>query len=268
MKRTYSTILFCASALLMGTAQAQTVYLLDFNTTSSDSLPGGASAWNQFAAPSNVTGIIADTNGSTAGGITVSQTGMNYSGASGADVFNNPTGGPSWVTTDGSLGDTGAAADGFFTAVNGINSMELTFSGLNAGSVVSLDLWASRDASNPSTVTGYYSYSLDGGTTWQGFNVLEKDGTASTANGWDTNDTLSQVFGAETDAFDNARYMNIDNIVLTGDSLIVRAEDPADKRFVMLNAARLTIIPEPSTYAIAFGLLALCGAMLRRRKQP
>lgn len=263
MKTLYVSCLLTASLAIA--AQASQIYLLDFNNAGdAGGYPGGASAWNAYAAPSNVTGTIADTSGSTAGGLSIAHSGLNNSGNGGSTVFNNPDGGPSWVTTDGSLANTAAASDYFWTSNSSIQSFTVTFSGFTIGQTVSLDIFAARNG-DPSAVRGFYSYSIDGGTNWFGFDVLEKDGTAATAAGWDTNNTLEQTFSGASDGNDAARYMNISDVQLTDTTLMIRGQDVSGS-WTPLNAVRLAVIPEASTYGMIAGALAFGLVVLRRRR--
>ena len=109
-------------------------------------------------------------------------------------MFYNTTGGPSWATDDGSLGNLSAVGDYFFTSTStsGEQTFTMTLGGLTPGNTVALDLWFSRNGTF-AYGSGYFDYSTDGGANWTGFAVLNKDGTACTANGWDTNDTVSAV---------------------------------------------------------------------------
>ncbi len=160
----------------------------------------------------------------------------------------NATGGPSWVTTDGSLANTGAAADGFFTGSN----FTLTLGNLTAGQNVSLNLFASRDSASS---VGYYEYSLNGGDTWLGFNVFEKNGAAATTDGWNSNTTASQTYNNQSQGFTLARYMGTNTVALTGTTLQVRVTNTSG--FALLNAIQLTtnVVPEPSTAALLAGSL-------------
>ncbi len=242
------------------------VYLLDFNdTANAGGYVGGAGAWNAYADPTNITGAtIADTTGSTAAGITLSHVGASNSGNGNANTFNNATGGPSWVTTDGSLGNTGAAADYFWTGgfVANTNTFTLTLGNLAPSSNASLDLWFSRvgDSTN-----GKFEYSLDGGTSWLGFTVVERDGTPSTADGWDLNDTQSANFGGERDGNNATRYMTADLAIGAPGMVNIRVTNGTN--WVGLGAARLDTapIPEPGATFLLFGSLAVIGLRRRRR---
>jgi hypothetical protein len=196
--------------------------------------------------------VIKDTSGSTLKGYTLSYTGnMTDSSNGNSNTLNNPNGGPSWVTTDGSLANTAAAADYFFTDNGSNTDFTVIFGNLTPGYSVDLNLWMSRNGA--STATGYYSYSLDGGTSFTGFNVLEKDGTPSTANNWDTNTTLTQLYYAESQGNDNGRYMNVSSLTVgAAGSLQVKVDDNSSGNWTGLAAMQLTVVPEPSSFVLLF----------------
>lgn len=243
-------------------------YLMDFNshTGGTSSHPGGAAAWNIYAAPADISGGgIKDSTGSTAAGLTFNKSGtITDSNNTGALAFNNATGGPSWVTDDGALGNTGAAADYFYTSLTtGSQSFTMTFSGLASGSVVSLDLFFSRADANSGN--GFYSYSLDGGATWLGLNVLEKNGSLSTDARWASSNTLAAMFRGQEDGNNQARYMNASDLTIgASGTLQFKVQDDAGGGWAGINAARLTVIPEPSTAALLAGVA--CVATFRRRR--
>lgn len=270
MRFSFSTLTLlsaCACPLLL---QGQ-VFLIDFNdTANANGYPGGASAWNAYDDPSDVTGAsIQDSTGSSALGVTLSYSGtMTNSNNGNANTFNNASGGPSWVTTDGSLNNTAAAADYFFTSINADTDFTVTLGNLNEGDTVNLDLWMSRVSSSGSL--GFYEYSLDGGSTWSGFNVLNKDGTPATARSWDTNTTQSQTFLAEIDGNDNARYMNVGALTVGELGTVdVRVNDTSSGNWAGLGAMRMTLtpVPEPATYAMLLSIAVLGIVYVRRRQR-
>ncbi|WP_309387445.1 PEP-CTERM sorting domain-containing protein [Cerasicoccus frondis] len=265
----FYTLSLASVALLSVSAQAD-VFLIDFNNVAnSNGYPGGASAWNAYTAPSGVNGSqIADTIGSTGMGLTLNHSGtMTDSSNGNANTFNNATGGPSWVTTDGSLANTAAAADYFFTSTNVDTDFTITFGNLTPGDTVDIDLWMSRNSTSGSY--GFYEYSLDGGVSWFGLNVLEKDGTATSAAYWVGNTTQDVVFRALEDGNDAARYMNVAGVTVGGaGTLDVRVNDSSAGSWAGLAAARLTVtpVPEPSTYAMLLGVAVLGIVYVRRRR--
>ncbi|WP_269522993.1 PEP-CTERM sorting domain-containing protein [Coraliomargarita parva] len=250
-----------ASAL---TLSAQTTYLIDFNTTRTTStFPGGASAWNVYAADTDIEGsavTIADTSGSTATGITLIGAGS-LTDSGNTETLDN--GGPSWVTEGNS---SNAAGDYFFTSTgSGAESFTLTFGNLVEDSQISLDLFSSRYTD---TATGYFEYSIDDGSTWYGFSVLEKDGTATTDVYWLGEDTSSSPYRGKSDGDALGRYMN-EIITLSGTtSLQIKVTDyvTGSGTYTVLNALRLTVIPEPSNYALISAGFAAGLIALRRRR--
>ncbi|MDF3128472.1 hypothetical protein P0Y35_04630 [Kiritimatiellaeota bacterium B1221] len=260
LNKTFLTFSFI---LLAGyTGLCAETFLVDFNTLNSTGYVGGT--WNVYARPDDITGSTIVNNSGTTSAYTLSKGGtINDSGNGGTRAFNNSSGGPSWVTTDGSLTNTSAASDYFYTSTNANTFFTITFGNLTPGDIVDLDLWASR--ADLSSGQGTYSYSLDGGTTHFGFNVLEKDGSASTSRGWDTNNSLQQAFLAQTDGNNNARYMNMNALTIgASGTLEIKVDDNSSSNWAPLNAIRLTVIPEPSTFT--FLLVAGIGVIISRRR--
>jgi len=239
--------------VLGGSATAQT-FNIDLNTAN-----GTAGAdWNVFAAPGDINGSTLTPNTGGSSGVTFSASG-NIVDSTGSGLSNDLNR-PSWVSA--------AAGDDFFWTDNngtgGGESFTLTFDGMAVGSTVSLDVYASRDST--ASVFGTYEYSLDGGNSWFGFDVLKNDGSAETADGWDSNDTQSQTFHINNDGYDHGRYLNISEITLTGSSIQVRiTENTADDAYIGINAMQLAVIPEPQSFAMLAGLMCLASVMLRRR---
>ena len=236
-------------------AQAQSVYLIDFNNNTTPASAG----WNVYAAPANVTGVMSDTSGSSSAGVTIGVSGTIYD-SSGAGMYNAASA-PSWVTK--------AAGDDFFwteastTIIRGQNSsFVVNYGGMAAGTTVALDVFASRNSTY--VLTAYYEYSLDNGSTWSGLSVLDNTGAAATANGWDTKNTQNQVFNLVTDGYNSGRYMSTMDVTLTGSTLLLRLQEDPGSDYAGINAMRLTVVPEPASLALltsASGLI-LC---LRRK---
>jgi hypothetical protein len=259
-----------AIAVAFATSLSAQTYLLDFNTADTSGYPQGSSAWNIYAAPTDINGgLIKSTTGSTAAGLTLSKSGtMTDSANSGSvNVFGNTTGGPSWLTNNGTLGNTGAAGDYFYTSTNStVDSFTMTVGGLTAGSAVTLDLWMSR--SSGAGGDGFFDYSMDGGGSWTGFKVAEKSGVLSTDAYWSGNTTASTTYRAYTDGWVGARYMTSQSVVMTGTTLIFRATDATTTGgWTGIGAVQLQVsaIPEPHTYAAAFGAVAFVYGATRRR---
>jgi hypothetical protein len=258
MKKRISLALIATTSSIF----AANVYQIDFNTAG-----GSAGAdWNVYSSYTDLVSstTLTDTD-STSSSIFITASG-DIDTSSGTGLYNDN--GPSWLESNGA-GDN--AADDFFWTTNnsGLDTAQsfiMTFGGLTAGNEISLDLFASRSSSLVLTAT--YEYSLDGGTTWAGFTVLESGGAAAVTDGWDTANTQTQVFNLdENGGYEDGRYMNISGITLTESTLDVRVSVAADANYAGINAAQLTIvIPEPSTYAFLGGLLTLAHVVLRRRR--
>ncbi|MDF3128544.1 PEP-CTERM sorting domain-containing protein [Kiritimatiellaeota bacterium B1221] len=272
MNKPILTSLLLITAL--GCARASTTFLIDFNDPAGDARPSGY--WNEFDDPADIattdigTTALKDSENQPST-LSFSKAGTMTNSFSTGTVFDSSEVGPSWVTTDeGSGTQIGAAGDYFFTSTSsGVQSFTLTFTGLTSGDTVSIDLWFSRDSANGN---GIYTYSLDDGDTWQGFNVLEKDGTASTAEAatgvnWNTTDTSAHAFRGRTDGYDGLRYMNISSLNIADDGLLLKVADSSalDGKWTALSAARLIVIPEPSSVLLMLGGITLLVTFRPRR---
>ena len=262
-----------AIAVAFAASLSAQTYLLDFNTTDTSGYPQGASAWNIYATPADINGsAIKSTTGSTAAGLTLSKSGTMTDSTQGGTtgVFGNTTGGPSWLTNNGTLGNTSAAGDYFFTNTNTsavADSFTITVGGLVAGSTVSLDLWMSRASGQGGD--GYFDYSLDGGASWQGFNVAEKNGALSTDVYWAGKITSSTIYRAYTDGWAAGRYMTSQSVVATGTTLLFRATDTGSgTTWTGIGAVQLQVsaVPEPHAYAAVFAAVAFVYGATRRRR--
>ena len=255
-----------AGALSCSLPAAAEVYLVDFNANATSGYPAG-STWNAYAAPANVTGTLVDSD-NNASTVSISATGT-FSDSGNGTAFQNPGGGAAWATssTDNTL--TSAVGDYFFTSTaTAAQSFTVSFAGLTAGDALSIDLFASRAADASSDPQGFYTYSVDGGTTWQGFRVVDKAGTPILTEGWDVNTTATLGFDNEKDGNDKAWYMTIGGVTLPSTTLQIRVEDDAaNATYSVLNAIRVTTtVPEPASLALTgIGALLLAGS--RRRRQ-
>jgi hypothetical protein len=170
-----------------------------------------------------------------------------------------PNSEPTWAT---SSTNNGASGDYFFTSTStALDSFTMIFAGLTPGDTFSLDVLASRN--DGASSRGTYTYSLDGGTTTSGLNVLKSDGTAETAAEWVGQNTKTREFHGLNDGYTLHRYMNIGNVTLTGSTLRLTVTDTGN--YSTINAVRLNVVPEPATA----GLLAIGGGLLlsaRRRR--
>ncbi len=251
----------------LGSASAAT-YLLDLNTQAG----AAGTTWNSYddpedpSVPGDLTGLIKDTTGSTAAGISVTADG-DIENSIGSGLYNDN--GPDWVETDAGVGDDNAADDFFWTGnqtgATDPTSFTISFSGLTPGDTVSLDLFASRSSSND--LRAYYVYSLDGGISTGGFSVLDNTGAAVTEDGWDTNTTKTQLFNLdELGGYELGRYMNASSLTVgAGGTLDVTLNLPGASVYAGINAMQLTVIPEPSSLLlVALGFMGIFG--LKRRK--
>jgi hypothetical protein len=255
-----------AVGCFVGVLRAQVV-LIDLNTQVLEGGgPGGT--WNAYAVPTDINGstVVNSAGGST--GITLSRSGTFTDGTNSGDAstFDNNALGleglPSWAT---STTDNSASGDFFYTSNGGttIHSFQLIFGGLTPGQTFSLDMLASR---NTSLARGFYEYSLNGGGSWLGLNVLNGDGTPATDLGWNATNTKDQAFQNDVDGYANHRYMNVSNIALIGTTLAVRTTDanPLTGNFSVVNAIRLSVVPEPAS--TLFLLLSGASLLALRRR--
>lgn len=240
---------------------AAAVILIDLNTNSGAGGPGGT--WNSYAIPADITGATVVDSTNTATQITFNKTGTitDNTANSGTAVFDPAQLGvmnqPAWVAAGG---NDDAAADNFFTS-NAANtnpdSYTLIFGGFTPGDKVTIDLLASR---NSASANGFFDYSLDGGTNWAGFTVLNADGSLATTAGWDTNTTATQFFSLQSQGFTLHRYMNASDLTLSGSTLRIRTTDltTSSGLFSAMNALQLTVtpVPEPGTYFLVIAAIA------------
>lgn len=266
-----SLLIFALGLWCLCTCKASaTVFLIDLNENAGSPLPSGQT-WNTYAAPTNITGatILNSTGQSSSVTFSVTGTITDNTANFGTAVFDPNQSGvvnlPSWVVAAGA---NGAAGDNFFTnnSTTTAASYTLTFGGLTAGDIVSIDLLASR---NSGSALGFFDYSLDGGSTWTGFRVLNADGTVATTNGWDTNNTQNQVFGLQSQGFTLHRYMNAADLTLTGSTLRIRTTDANDttSTFSAINAIQVTVTPEPTTGALLVMAMACLGCRRHRKSK-
>lgn len=244
------------------------VFLIDHNTAEDDvstaTGPGPGGVWNRYAAPTNVNGsAIVDATGALTA-ITYNKTGTiaDSSNAGTSAIFDNVANpNPSWAT---SSTDNRSSGDYFFTNTGAsADSFTVTFSGLTSGQSISLDVLASRNTGSP---RGFYEWSVDGGTTWKGFTVLNSDGTVATATPWNNSDTQATVFHNVNDGYTAHRYMNTSNQTLVGSTVSVRVTDEAvSGNYSVINAIRLTVVPEPGSAVLVLAA-SLLGLAARRRR--
>lgn len=83
--------------------------------------------------------------------------------------------------------------------------------------------------------------------------------SATAANNWFNYDPVSSVSTVGTAAA-IADFSN-----LTGAGFLIKADSTLNFRDAYVNAFETTIVPEPGTYALMFGVLALVGVLWRRR---
>lgn len=257
-----------AIAMMLGLALMPTsraaVYLIDFNTFNAGTYPAGypSSQWNIYALPTNVTGLLKDTAGSTGAGVSIGYTG-DLLHSTGWENFYQTA--PAWTNGAGPAGDFFWTGNALGTAA----SFTVNFGGFSAGTIVSLDIFASRSSSL--AVKGYYEYSVDGGTTWSGFTVVNTAGAAVTTGGWSANTTQSQLFDLNGDGYANGSSLSVSSVVLSSNSLLVRVTKPDTSNYVGINSMQLTVIPEPGTVttiaAVAAFVLRIGGRRGARRAQ-
>ncbi|MGE9290250.1 MAG: PEP-CTERM sorting domain-containing protein [Puniceicoccales bacterium] len=251
------------SLLLLGSITSSvsaTTYFIDFNDA--DTSGTSSVTWNTYGDPADLvsSNTLLDETGSTSS-IYITATG-NIDDSFGTNL-SNPSTRPAWLSE--------FAADDFFWTGNDSDNNEVlsfttTFGGLTSGDIVSLDVFAARTSSL--VLEANYEYSLDGGTTWYGFEVVENDGTAATTDGWDSNTTQTALFNLDEDGgYEDGRYMNVSDVTLISSTLDVKVTVPVEANYAGINAMQLTVIPEPASFAIITGLLPFGFLALRRRRQ-
>ncbi|HEY8965064.1 MAG TPA: PEP-CTERM sorting domain-containing protein [Candidatus Methylacidiphilales bacterium] len=247
--------------------RADTAYNIDFNTTAGGAYPAGTGTWNSYGTVAATTGFLLDSTGAASGiGISLSGTVQASSRSGTTDVYNNTAGNnPAWVA---SASANGAAGDYFYTnnSDSTQDSFQVAFTGLTLGAQVSVNLFASR---NDTGATGYYSYSVDGGTTWIGLTVYNYDGTAAAS--WTGQNTLTKIFDETSDGYTNHEYMGASGIAIGSSGLLVKVSDTATGPgiYSTLNAMQLSVaaVPEPGTWAL-LGLSAACAGIVLASSRP
>ena len=239
---------------------AAAIVLIDLNTNSGAGGPGGT--WNSYATPADINGgsLVDSTN--TATSFTFNKTGTitDNTANSGTAVYDPALASgvnPAWVYA---TGNDDAAADNFFTS-NAANtnpdSYTLIFGGFTLGDKVTIDLLASR---NSGSANGFFDYSLDGGTSWTGFTVLNPNGTLAATDGWNTNTTATQSFSLQSQGYTLHRYMNASDLILADSTLRIRTTDltTSSGLFSAINAIQLAVtpVPEPGTYLLVIAAIA------------
>jgi len=243
-------------------ASAQIVFQIDFNEQRSSGIDGAnypdpSLTWNEYATPADMTGTLVDTTGAPSL-YTISQSGLNDS----AYPASNNTG-PSWAYDAGD--DDSAAVDDFFWTTNTAAATAMVTIGGLGGSSFDLNLVAGGK-NHGGYDEQYFSYSLDGGGTWTGFDIYNADGS------FDQADSLSNaISGYAAQVGDELVATGL--ILTAGDSLVIRSLDTASDA-AGWNALRLTVdtgsvgaIPEPSALGIFIGLFALGPVLSRRRRR-
>jgi len=105
----------------------------------------------------------------------------------------------------------------------------------------------------------YFSYSLDGGSTWTGFDIYNSDGSLHQPDS-----LFNYVFGYTAQA---GRELVATGLSLTtGDSLVIRSTDPVTSASGW-NALQLTVVPEPSVAAILLGVAAFVTVLSSRPRR-
>lgn len=238
--------------LVLGVAAFGQMVQIDFNAAAGSA--GGGGTWNNFATPVDGSALL--TTAGVASGWTISDytldtnagqgflvwgAGTNYASVAGSGTNRatgaSGTGAASWVPA--------AALDDYFFG-GAINGVGMEFSGFGANqSGITVELFASNSGSR--TAMYFVQGVTVGGVSTVDANPLvdffETDANTSTVLTWTnvTADALGRIF-VEADARDAS---------LTG------------SRF---NAMRITVVPEPSTYALMLGGLVLGMALWRRKR--
>lgn len=227
--KTLSYICLIGALLLARNASAQ-IILLDFNTTQTPA-PTIGGTWNSLASPSTLNTVV-DSENNTLSGVTV-----DFSNAGDSGISMGSRG------SDISFADLGAYGDYFFfgSAVTGT----VTISGLDDNFTYQVDLVSAQSTTSSPRIADFSINGSFGDSTPNGDNF---DGNL---DGWIDGDSIM---------WSSVSLSNVSGG--TGD-IVLTVSVPSGNTG-MINALRVTTIPEPSTIAFA-GLACVLLLGLRRR---
>ena len=236
------TSLAVLSAGAVSLASAQTV-LIDFGDTYKAATKANGDTWNAMVAPSYMADLT-DTTGST--------TTWNLGTISGAFGENGGAGGGGLATPSvsllGNLANVDATYDYFYTSSTS-NASVLRFSGLDDTKTYTLSFFGSRNT---------------GGTRETVYSIL--DGSPLSSEIVQTSGTGAGTgTGTAGDGNDNT-IATLSNIATNGSGEIEFSFAIESGGFAYLNAMSITQVPEPGTFALFAGLLALTSIAVRRRR--
>lgn len=231
MKKITKVIALTIVALSTGAiSQAQVVYL----NLGSESITN----WNNISTANGdlSAGSVIDSTGNVLAGVSINTSSFNGATNNGSDVSSYASNGtaPSWIVDD-ALKTTWNR--GFTTTTPAI----IEFTGLSTSETYMVELIAARSA-GPSQRGGDYLL----------------NGAAATS-------PSSIGFNAYTNGWENAEVISWTGISGT-DTLTLEAAGAASNNFAYVTAMRISVIPEPSTYALLVGSFGILFVVLKRRR--
>jgi hypothetical protein len=236
MLKLTSVALLSASAVSLSSAQT---VLIDFGDTIATATTANGDTWNAMVAPSYISNLNDTTGTATtwALGTITGQFGEN--GGAGGGGLASPS-----TSLLGNLANADATDDYFYTA-DTVNDSVLRFNGLDDTKTYTLSFFGTRDtASTRETV-----YSILSGSPLSSA-IVQTSGTGAGSSGTGNDNTV----------------ITFSNIATNGSGQIEFSFGVESGGFGYLGAMSITQVPEPGTYALFAGLLALASIVVRRRR--
>ncbi|MFP4261630.1 MAG: PEP-CTERM sorting domain-containing protein [Opitutales bacterium] len=242
-------LLFCG-ILGIGSALHGSVILMDFGEGADIDPSDG---WNTGLTIAGASGLVDTDDNVTSVGIAFS----NWSDSNSTDTFAGRNERPSWAVDD-------ALTDRLFTSAG---DASVTISGLDPNLDYDLE-WAASypDGSGNGSQPATYELIGSNGVSapYEGFNVFSGDSKGTTVAWTAVVDATDGALDGEEGwlGWFNVRPTSAGEIIVNVDADYLLNSSSRGA----LNAIRLAVVPEPSSYAALFGVVALAWVSCRRRR--